>query len=48
MEGVAADPEGHGLAMVKRLLELGAGEILAEIRDTTVVSAPAIDVRLET
>ena len=48
MEGVAADPESLGRKMVDRLLALGAGEILAEIRDTTVVVAPHIDTRLET
>jgi hydroxymethylbilane synthase len=48
MEGIAADPEGLGLAMVKRLLGLGAGEILAEIRDASSVPGPAIDSRLET
>ena len=32
MEGVAADPEGLGRKMVERLLDLGAAEILAEIR----------------
>ena len=42
MEGVAADPEGLGHKMVARLLDLGAGEILAQIRDTSV------DTQLET
>ena len=32
MEGNAAEPEQLGHAMVERLLELGAGEILDEIR----------------
>jgi hydroxymethylbilane synthase len=48
MEGVSTDPEGLGRAMVKRLLGLGAGEILAEIRDASVAPGPAIDSRLET
>jgi hydroxymethylbilane synthase len=48
MEGVSTDPEGLGRAMVKRLLGLGAGEILAEIRDASVALGPAIDSRLET
>jgi hydroxymethylbilane synthase len=48
MEGVSTDPEGLGRAMVKRLLGLGAGEILAEIRDASVAPGPVIDSRLET
>jgi hydroxymethylbilane synthase len=48
MEGVEADPESLGHAMVARLLAMGAGEILAAIRDTSVTDAPAIDARLET
>jgi len=48
MEGVATDPEGLGRKMVARLLDLGAAEILAEIRDASVADVPAIDARLET
>jgi len=48
MEGVATDPEGLGRKMVARLLDLGAAEILAEIRDVSVADVPAIDARLET
>ncbi len=48
MEGVATDPEGLGRKMVARLLDLGAAEILAEIRDASVADIPAIDARLET
>ena len=48
MEGVATDPEGLGRKMVARLLDLGAAEILAEIRDVAVADVPAIDARLET
>ena len=48
MEGVVADPEGLGRAMVARLLDLGAGEVLAQIRDVSVVAPAAVDDRLET
>ncbi len=48
MEGVVTDPEGLGRKMVARLLDLGAAEILAEIRDVSVADVPAIDARLET
>lgn len=48
MEGVQADPEGLGKAMVARLLDLGAGEVLAQIRDVSVDGAAGVDDRLET
>lgn len=48
MEGVAADPEGLGHAMVERLLALGAGEVLAQIRDVSVAVAGEVDSNLET
>ena len=47
-EGDPSDPDELGRSTVERLLELGAAEVLAEIRDVTVAEVPRIDTLLET
>jgi hydroxymethylbilane synthase len=47
-EGDAADPVAVGHELVDRLLELGAADILAEVRSASVEPEPAVDERLET
>jgi hydroxymethylbilane synthase len=47
-EGDAGDPAALGHELVDRLLELGAADILAEVRSANVAPEPAVDERLET
>jgi hydroxymethylbilane synthase len=48
LEGDPADPDALGNAMAERLLEFGAADILAEIRDASVADEPRVDTTLET
>jgi hydroxymethylbilane synthase len=48
VEGDPGDPAALGHELVDKLLALGAAEILAEVRDTSVAPGPVIDARLET
>jgi hydroxymethylbilane synthase len=47
LDGVPAEPDMLGAAMVDRLLDLGAGEVLAEVR-AAVESGAGVDELLET
>ena len=48
LAGDAGDPQGLGEAMVERLLSLGAGEILAEVRSAADEAQGRVDGLLET
>lgn len=48
LEGDPSAPEALGSAMVERLLELGAADVLAEIRDVSVTPEKGVDSLLET
>jgi hydroxymethylbilane synthase len=48
LEGSPAEPEMLGAAMVDRLLDLGAGEVLAEVRSAADADGGRIDSLLET
>jgi len=47
-EGEASDPVGLGKVLVEVLIEMGANEILADVRSASVAPEPAVDANLET
>jgi hydroxymethylbilane synthase len=47
-EGDADDPDGLGRVLVDVLLEMGAAEILADVRSANVIPEPPVDSQLET